>query len=68
MFKYPQMIWYDYALEVLDDKIIFSHHTMYNNQLKFVSPFHQKAGMEIVGFINGKIILQNGEVVLEGDK
>lgn len=56
---------YDYALEVLDDKIIFSHHTLYNDQLKFVSPFHQKSGMEIVDFTNGKIVLQNGEVVLE---
>lgn len=56
---------YDYALEVLDDKIIFSHHTMYNDELKFVSPFYQKTGMEIVDFTNGKIVLQNGEVVLE---
>lgn len=56
---------YDYALEVLDDKIIFSHYTMYNDELKFVSPFHQKSGMEIVDFVNGSLIMENGEVVLE---
>lgn len=59
---------YDYALEVLDDKIIFSNCTMYNDELNLVDPFHQKSGMEIVDFVNGKIVLQNGEVVLESEK
>lgn len=60
---------YDYALEVLEDKISFSNRIIHNDQLNLVSPFHQKEGMEIVDFVNGKIVLQNGEVILaEGIK
>lgn len=54
---------YDYVREVLDDKIIFSNSEIDNDNLKFVSPFHQKHEMRIIDFIDGRCVLENGEVV-----